>query len=60
MKWGDNYKVDTPTFDPESGIKFEFRGTATDCIEPYHLFYLIREPGIIVGKIRIPVEEFNV
>ena len=59
MKWGDNYKVETPTFDPDSGMKLEFRGTKTDCIKPYHLFYLIKYPGLLLGKIHIPVEDIN-
>jgi hypothetical protein len=56
MKWGDSFKVETPTFDPESGIKLEFRGLVTDCLEPFNMFYLIKYPGILLGKIRVPVE----
>ena len=56
MKWGDNYKVETGVFEVDPDMSLEFRGTIRDCIEPYNIFYLIRNPGIIVGKIKIPLE----
>ncbi len=56
MKWGDRFEVETPTFDPASDIHLEFRGLQTDCREPFNLFYLIKSPGILLGKVKIPRE----
>jgi hypothetical protein len=57
MKWGDRFEVETGTFEKNSDMELQFRGTQRDCITPHHLFYLIREPGLILGKIRIPVDD---
>jgi hypothetical protein len=60
MKWGDNFKVETGVFEVDPDMRLEFRGDMLDCKEPHKIFYLIRNPGMIVGKIKIPLEEFDV
>jgi len=53
MKWGEKFKVETPTFEPNSDLTLDYHG--------YHdgaaLFYLIKFPGILMGKIKIPMKE---
>ena len=52
MKWGESLTVDTPTFDEDSDMRLEFRGWYKGGVAQ---FYLIQDPGVILGKINVPV-----